>query len=349
MKKSFVTLLSALMLVAAACGTSTSNGGETSGNGSTAAPAAPTNDSGDKQEAVTIGITQIVEHPSLDAAREGFLAALKDAGYTEGENLTIDYQNAQGDMNTNVTIAQKFASDKVDLVLAIATPSAQAMAKASSEIPIVFTAVTDPLGAKLVDSLEKPGGNVTGVSDTHPDAIQKTMESVKEFFPEAKNVGIIYNNGEQNSVVNVENAKEAMGPLGLQPVEVTVANSSEVKQAADSLVGRVDVIYIPKDNTVVSALDAVVMVANDKDIPLFVGETDSVKAGGFAGFGFEYRDLGYTTGQMAIEILKGKNPSDIPVGFPAKLELMMNTKTAKEQNITITDEMKSKAILYPEE
>ncbi|MBO8164181.1 MAG: ABC transporter substrate-binding protein [Brevibacillus sp.] len=344
MKKSFAIALSALMLFAAACGSS----GTTSSGGSGESGSAPAQDSGggDQKKQVTIGITQIVEHPSLDASREGFLAALKDAGYVEGENLKVDYQNAQGDMNTNVTIAQKFASDKVDLVLAIATPSAQAMAKASKEVPIVFTAVTDPLGAKLVDSLEKPGGNVTGVSDTHPEAIKKTMEAIKEFFPDAKNVGVIYNNGEQNSVVNVENAKKEMDALGLQAVEVTVANSSEVKQAAESLIGRVDVIYIPKDNTVVSALDAVVMVANDKDIPLFVGETDSVKAGGFAGFGFEYFDLGYTTGQKAVEILKGKSPSEIPVGFPDKLELMINVKTAKEQNITITDAMKSKAKLY---
>ncbi|WP_126429686.1 ABC transporter substrate-binding protein [Brevibacillus marinus] len=346
MKKSFVLLLSAIMLLAAACGTSSStNGGGESGN-NTAAPSASSNESGEEKKHVTIGITQIVEHPSLDAAREGFIAALHDAGYKEGENLTLDYQNAQGDMNTNVTIAQKFASDKVDLVLAISTPSAQAVAKATSEIPIVFTAVTDPLGAKLVQSLDKPGANVTGVSDTHPDAIKKTMETIKEFFPDAVNVGMIYNNGEQNSVVNVENAKKAMEPLGLKPVEVTVANSSEVKQAADSLVGRADVLYIPKDNTVVSALDAVLLVANEKDIPMFVGETDSVKAGGFAGYGFEYHDLGYTTGQMALEILNGKSPSEIPVKFPEKLELMINTKTAQEQNITLTDAMKNNAILY---
>lgn len=347
LKKSFVLLLSAVMLLTAACGTSTTtNQGGTSGGGETSAPATSSNESGEEKKHVTIGITQIVEHPSLDAARVGFIAALQDAGYKEGENLKIDYQNAQNDMNTNVTIAQKFAADKVDLVLAISTPSAQAIAQATSDIPIVFTAVTDPLGAKLVQSLEKPGGNVTGVSDTHPDAIKKTMEVIKEFFPEAVNVGIIYNNGEQNAVVNVENAKQAMEPLGLKPVEVTVANSSEVKQAADSLVGRVDVIYIPKDNTVVSALDAVLMVANDKDIPMFVGETDSVKAGGFAAYGFEYYDLGYTTGKMALEILGGKSPSEIPVQFPEKLDLMINTKTAAEQNITITDAMKSNAILY---
>jgi putative tryptophan/tyrosine transport system substrate-binding protein len=322
MKKSLAVLLSGAMLLLAACG-----------GGSDQA-------SGEKNEkTVKIGITQIVEHPSLDAAREGFIAALKDAGYEEGKNLKLDYQNAQGDMNNNASIAQKLVSDKNDLILAIATPSAQAAVQATKDIPILFTAITDPVGAELVQSLEKPGGNATGTSDTHPDAIEKTIAAIKTFIPDAKKVGIIYNNGEPNSVVNVKNAKEALEAAGLEAVETTISTSSEVKQAAESMVGRVDVLYIPKDNTVVAALESVITVANDKDIPTFVGEGDSVKRGTFASYGFDYHDLGYTTGKMAIEIIKGKKPSDMPVGFPENLELIVNKKAAKEEGVNLTDEM----------
>ncbi|MBS8267069.1 sugar ABC transporter substrate-binding protein [Mesobacillus boroniphilus] len=321
MKKSLAVILSGAMLMLAACG------------GSNQA-------SGDKKEKmVKIGITQIVEHPSLDATREGFIAALKDAGYEEGKNLKLDYQNAQGDMNNNASIAQKLVSDKNDLILAIATPSAQAAVQATKDIPILFSAITDPVSAELVQSFEKPGGNATGTSDTHPDAIKNTIAAIKKFVPDAKKVGIIYNNGEPNSVINVKNAKEALKEAGLEAVETTISASSEVKQAAESMVGRVDVMYIPKDNTVVAALESVIAVANDKDIPTFSGDGDSVKRGTFASYGFDYYDLGYTTGKMAVEILKGKKPSEIPVGFPENLELILNKKAAEEEGITLTEDM----------
>lgn len=322
MKKRLAVLLSGAMLLLSACG-----GGSNEASGEK------------KEETVKIGITQIVEHPSLDAAREGFIAALKDAGYEEGKNLKLDYQNAQGDMNNNASIAQKLVSDKNDLILAIATPSAQAAIQATKDIPILFTAITDPVGAELVQSFEKPGGNATGTSDTHPDAIKNTIAAIKKFIPDAKKVGIIYNNGEPNSVVNVKNAREALEEAGLEAVETTISTSSEVKQAAESMVGRVDVLYIPKDNTVVAALESVITVANDKDIPTFVGEGDSVKRGTFASYGFDYHDLGYTTGKMAVEILKGKKPADIPVGFPENLELIVNKKAAEEEGIKLTDDM----------
>ncbi|MFT9600051.1 ABC transporter substrate-binding protein [Mesobacillus sp.] len=322
MKKSLAVLLSSAMLMLAACG-----------GGSNQA-------SGDKKEKmVKIGITQIVEHPSLDATREGFIAALKDAGYEEGKNLKLDYQNAQGDMNNNASIAQKLVSDKNDLILAIATPSAQAAVQATKDIPILFSAITDPVSAELVQSFEEPGGNATGTSDTHPDAIKNTIASIKKFIPDAKKVGIIYNNGEPNSVINVKNAKEAIKEAGLEAVETTISTSSEVKQAAESMVGRVDVLYIPKDNTVVAALESVIAVGNDKDIPIFSGDGDSVKRGTFASYGFDYHDLGYTTGKMAVEILKGKKPSEIPVGFPENLELIVNKNAAKEEGITLTEDL----------
>lgn len=332
-------VLTGVLMIFAACGTGESEetGGQPASEGTKGS-----------EEKVTIGITQIVEHPSLDATREGFIKALEDAGYKEGENAAFDIQLAQGDMSTNQTIARKFADDNVDLILAISTPSAQVALNETKDIPILFTAITDPVGAQLVESIESPGGNATGTSDTHPDAIRRTMESITEFFPEAKKVGVIFNSGEQNAEVNVRNAKEAMAELGLEPVEASISTTAEVKQAAESLVGRVDVIYVPKDNTVVAGLESVIMVANSEDIPLFVGESDSVKRGGFAGYGFEYKDLGYRTGEMAVDILKGKKPADIPVEFPGSLDLVINVKSAKEQGIELTDAMKEKAILVGE-
>ncbi|WNS75986.1 ABC transporter substrate-binding protein [Bacillus sp. DTU_2020_1000418_1_SI_GHA_SEK_038] len=332
MKKIWMTLLCCMLLVLAACG----NSSESSSSSSS------TDNGGDNKEAektVKVGIIQLVEHPSLDAAREGFVAALKDAGYEEGKNLKLDYQNAQGDMNNNMSIAQNLVADQNDVILAIATASAQAVVQSTKEIPILFTAITDPVGANLVESFESPGGNVTGTSDTHPDAIKNTINSIKEFIPDAKKVGIIYNSGEPNSVVNVENAKKVIAEIGLEAVETSVSTSSEVKQAAESLVGRADVFYIPKDNTVVSALESVITVANDKKIPMFVGEGDSVKRGAFASYGLDYHDLGYSTGKMAVDILNGKKPSDIPVGFPENLELVIHKKAAELQGITLTEEI----------
>ncbi|MGJ7922342.1 ABC transporter substrate-binding protein [Neobacillus sp. LXY-4] len=298
---------------------------------------------------VKIGIIQLVEHPSLDAAREGFIAALKDAGYEKGKNLTIDYQNAQGDINNNMTIAQNLVANQNDLIFAITTSSAQAVTKATKDIPILFTAITDPVGAKLVESLEKPGGNVTGTSDTHPNAIKNTIKSIKEFFPDTKKVGIVYNSGEPNAVTNTENAKKVLKEIGLEPVLTSISTTSEVKQAAESLVDRVDVFYVPKDNTVVAGLESIIKIANEHDIPTFVGEGDSVKRGTFASYGFEYHDLGYTTGQMAIDILKNdKKPSAIPVGFPDNLELYINKKAAAEEGITLTEEMTKNARIVGE-
>ncbi|WP_374017327.1 ABC transporter substrate-binding protein [Paenibacillus thiaminolyticus] len=329
--KPFFSIVMVCSLLLAACG----NSSEPKDTGK--------NDDGKKL--VKIGIAQYANHPSLDGAREGFLQALKDAGYEENVNLQVDFHNAQGDMNNNLTIAQKLVGDKNDLILAIATPTAQAVAKATKDIPVLFTAVTDPVTSKLVDSLEKPGGNVTGTRDTNPDAIKKTMETIKKFFPEARKIGVIYNSGEQNSVVNIANVKQVLQDGGLETVEATVTNSSEVKQAADSLVGRADIIYLTSDNTVISALSSVVSVANDKDIPLFCESSESVGEGAFASIGFQYYDLGYTTGKMAVEVLKGASPADIPVQFSEKLDLMINPKAAEAQGITLTEEMTQGAIL----
>jgi putative ABC transport system substrate-binding protein len=289
----------------------------------------------------TIGISQIVEHPSLDATREGFLAGLKDAGLEEGKNLKVSYSNAQGDMTTNTTIAQNFKADKKDLVLGIATPSAIALAQEIKDKPVIFTAVTDPVGAELVENPEKPGGNVTGISDTHPDEIRKLMEFISTQFPNVKTIGTVINQGEQNAVVSIERAQAALDAYGIKIEKAAVTNSSEVQQAASSLAGRVEAIYIPKDNTVVSAFEAVVGVANKEKLPLFVGDIDSVKRGAFATYGYQYYDIGYTTGKLAADILlNGKNPGDIAVGYPEQLDLYYSETAAAAQGVAITDEIK---------
>ena len=219
-----------------------------------------------------IGITQVAPHPSLDAATEGFKKALKDKGI----KVSYDEQNAQADMNNTQTIAKNFVGDKVDLIFANATPSVTAALNATKVIPIIFTSVTDPVGAGFVEAFDKPGKNITGTTDNHPEATKKTISFITNEV-KAKKIGVIYNSGEQNSIVQVKEVKKIAEANGAKLVEVSVSTTAEVKQAAESLVGRVDAIYVPTDNTVVTALDSVISIANSKKIPLFVGELDSIK------------------------------------------------------------------------
>lgn len=279
-----------------------------------------------------IGITQIVEHPSLDAAREGFKAALQEAGI----NATYDEQLAQGDNSLNTTIAQNLVNSDVDLIFANSTPSAQAALAQTTETPIIFTSVTDAVAAQLIQSMEQPGGNVTGTIDLHPETIDKTLAFIQELG--VKNVGMVYNAGEQNSVEQVKQVKEKAAALGLSVQEASVSTSAEVKQAAESLVGKVEGFYIITDNTVVSALESVIDVANANKLPLVVGELDSVARGGLAAYGFEYYDIGFEAGQMAVKILKGEaTPADLPAQYPQNLKLVINKETADTLGLDIQD------------
>lgn len=309
MKKPLLSIITLGILALAACGTSAGSDGD--------------------GEVYKIGATQIAEHPSLDAAYEGFKEALEDAGL----NVEYDFQSAQNDQNNVKPISDGFVADDVDLIFANSTPSALGALQATSEIPIVFTSVTDAVDAKLVSSMEEPDGNITGVVDLHPEAIQSTVQFIAEYFPNAT-VGMVYNAGEQNSVRQVDTVKEAAEGTGVTIEERTVANTAEVQQAATTLVGDVDIFYIITDNTVVSALDSVVGVANDQDIPLIVGEPDSLAKGGFATFGIDYRTIGYRTGEIAVEILTdGKSPSDFPIEYPPEIQLFINKQGAEEQGV----------------
>jgi len=294
-------------------------------------------------ETVTLGISQIVEHPALDASRQGALDELAERGYVEGDNLEVDFQNAQGDTSIAAQIARKFAGDRPDLVLAISTPSAQAAASAlQDDTPIVFTAVTDPLIAKLVSDMDAPGGNITGVVDAPP--LQAQLQLIRDMFPEAKRLGVIYNPGEANSVSQAEKLGVMAPELDFELVEVTASRTSEVMGAARSLAGRADAIYVPVDNTVVSALESVLKVGYDADIPVFTGDNSSVERGALASLGFSYYDMGRQTGEMIASILGGEKAGDLPVGTVEKLELILNRGAAEQIGYEIPAEFEEQAV-----
>ncbi|MEY3869551.1 MAG: hypothetical protein RLZZ338_3442 [Cyanobacteriota bacterium] len=302
----------------------------------------PTTNSPNNQTTKFVAITQIVEHPALDATREGVKAELTEAGFTAGKNLKLEWQSAQGSPATAVQIASKFVSSNPDVIVAISTPSAQAVVAASRDkIPVIFTTVTDPLGAKLVTNLAKPGGMVTGVSALTP--IDKHLDLIKEITPNAKRIGVIYNAGEANSQKVLQLLKQEIPKRGMTLVETTVSRSSDVATAARSLVGKADVIYIPTDNTVVSALESVIQVGNENKLPVYSGDNDSVKRGAIASLGYNYYDIGRQTGKQVLKVLKGEKPGNLSVEDPQKIELYLNLKSAKTMGVTFTDALKSKA------
>lgn len=288
-----------------------------------------------------IGIIQIVEHPSLNTIRETFIEQLEKNGFKDGENITIDYQNAQNDQTNLKTIAKKFATNKYDLIVAIATPSALAAAGETKDIPVLFSAVTDPVTAQLVKSLEKPGGNVTGTSDAVSAA--KIMELAMRITPEIKTIGALYNSSEINSISVINDLKEFAKSNGLTVVEATVTSSSEVQQAVQSLVGKTDAIFSPIDNTVASAMPVVAQIANKAKIPVYVGADSMVKDGGLATYGINYPVLGRETADMAAEILKGKNPGDMPVRIMTEVDIYINKATADEIGLTIPEDVLNEA------
>nr|WP_245152408.1 ABC transporter substrate-binding protein [Allopusillimonas soli] len=285
--------------------------------------------------AQSVAVTSIVEHPALDSVKDGVKEALKKAGYTEEKGLNWQFQTAQGNTAIAAQIARKYVGDKPDVIVAIATPSAQAVVAATKTIPVVYSAVTDPVAAQLVPSLEASGTNVTGVSDAL--SLEKQIELIKKVVPDAKRVGMVYNPGEANSVVVVKRMRELLPKSDMTLVEATAARTVDVGAAARSLVGKVDVIYTNTDNNVVSAYEALVKVGNDAKIPLVASDTDSVKRGAIAALGINYHDVGLQTGRMVVRILKGEKPGDIPSETSDKLELFVNPGAAKKQGVTLAE------------
>ncbi|MYN12228.1 ABC transporter substrate-binding protein [Pusillimonas sp. TS35] len=285
--------------------------------------------------AQSVAVTSIVEHPALDAVKDGVKQALEQAGYTEKSGLKWQFQTAQGNTAIAAQIARKYVGDNPNVIVAIATPSAQAVVAATKSIPVVYSAVTDPVAAQLVPSMEPSGTNVTGVSDAL--ALEKQVDLIKKVVPNAKRVGMVYNPGEANSVVVVKRMRELLPKSGMSLVEASAARTVDVGAAARSLVGKVDVIYTNTDNNVVSAYESLVKVGNDAKIPLVASDTDSVKRGAIAALGVNYHDLGIQTGKLVVRILKGEKPGGIASQTSDKLELYVNPGAAEKQGVKLSE------------
>ena len=289
------------------------------------------------QAVKSVGITAIVEHPALDSARKGVEDELKAQGWVVGKNLKVTYQSAQGNAATAGQIARKFVGDKTDVIVAIATPSAQAAVAATKNIPVVFAAVTDPVAAKLVKSWNASGTNVTGVSDRLPLAPQ--IDLLLKVKPGAKRVGYVYSPGEVNSVVVLKELKTELAKRGMTVVEAAAPRTVDIPSATKSLVGKVDVMYTSTDNNVVSAYEAMVRVAQEAKLPLVASDPGSVKRGATAALGMNYYDMGRQAGKMVDKILKGTKPGAIAPETGNKLALVVNPEAAKKQGVTLSDDL----------
>ena len=288
-----------------------------------------------KKDVFRIGISQFITHQSLDATREGFVDELAKQGYIEGENIEIDLQNAQGEQRNLKTISQQLAESS-DVVLAIATPSAQSLANTTQTTPVIFSAVTDPVSAKLVESREHPGGNVTGTSDQSSDAISTQINLIKKVLPKAKTIGILYTQSEPNSVVQKDEAKRLLEEKGFTVVEKTILDSNNVKAAAESLMAEVDMVFVPTDNIISSTMETVKQVSIKHKVPVFGGSTEMIAVGGLYNYGTNYEELGRQTARMLVRVLKGEKPENMAVELPEKLELHTNQEMADALGIDIS-------------
>ncbi len=283
-----------------------------------------------------IGVNQLVEHAALDASYQGFVDALAEAGYVDGEKITIDHQNAQGDQVNAIAIAKKLVNDNDDLILAIATPASQAVANATKDIPILVTAVTDPAGAGLVTSNDAPGGNVSGTSNLTP--VKGQIDLLKKLIPDAKKIAILYCSSEVNSKIQADMAIEAATALGIDTEEATVSGTNEIQQVVESLIGKVDAIYAPTDNVIAMAMPAVAQVANDNNLPVICGEEGMVDAGGLATYEIDYYELGKLTGKQAVKIIEGTaTTAEMPIEYLSvdECKLYINKDVAAQLGIEI--------------
>ncbi|EEY43762.1 ABC transporter substrate-binding protein [Vibrio mimicus VM223] len=288
-----------------------------------------------------VAVSQIVEHPALDATRQGLLDGLKAKGYEEGKNLEFDYKTAQGNPAIAVQIARQFVGENPDVLVGIATPTAQALVSATKTIPIVFTAVTDPVGAKLVKQLEQPGKNVTGLSDLSP--IEQHVELIKEILPNVKSIGVVYNPGEANAVSLMELLKLSAAKHGIKLVEATALKSADVQSATQAIAEKSDVIYALIDNTVASAIEGMIVAANQAKTPVFGAATSYVERGAIASLGFDYYQIGVQTADYVAAILEGKEPGTLDVQVAKGSDLVINKTAADKLGISIPDAVLARA------
>ncbi len=289
-----------------------------------------------------VAITQIVEHPALDAAHQGVVDELAERGYRVGENLRVMHESAQGNSAIASQIARKFVGESPDVIVAIATPSAQTVAAAARDIPVIFSAVTDPVAAKLVKSWEAPGANITGVSDMLP--IEKHLDLLQRMLPDAKRIGTVYNPGEANAAALVELLEERLAARGLELVKGAATKTSEVLGAARSLIGKADAIYLTTDNTVISAAEAVISVGERAKIPVFAADTATVERGAVAALGFNYYNHGRQTGAMVARVLEGATTADMPVEIMEELDLYVNPEAGERMGITLSEDLIQEAV-----
>ncbi|ADV70517.1 TPA: tryptophan ABC transporter substrate-binding protein [Streptococcus suis] len=299
------------------------------------------NNSSTSTEKVKIGVLQFVTHDSLDEIYKGIKAGLEEGGYTTTDNLEIDFMNAEGDQSQVQTMSKKLVDNGNELLIGIATPAAQGLANATTELPIIMGAVTDPVGANLVTDLKNPGGNITGVSDQTP--VADAVSLIKEITPDAKTIGVLYSSNEDNSKIQVAEFKAAAEEAGYTVLEYAVASSNEIAATVEVASSKADVLFTPVDNTVASAFSTVVSVANKTKTPIFTSVEDMVEGGGIASVTLSQYDLGVATGKMAAKILDGANPADTPVQIFNEGTVVVNQKVAKELGITLSDDVISKA------
>ncbi len=330
--KRIVTLLLALLFTAALALSGCASGGDE-----------PKSDEGDK-DVPRIGLIQLMEHPSLDTIRSSLIAELASQGFIDGDTCIIDYQNGQGDQNNMKTIAQKFKADGCDMIIAIATPAAQAVLGETSDIPIIFSAVTDPVEAGLVKDPEHPGANITGTSDLVSAA--KIMELAQKITPDFKTIGALYNSGEANSLSVIEDLKEYAEQNGLKVIESPLMNQSEAQQAASALVGKVDIVFSPIDNSVASTMPIVTQVFDNAQIPFYVSADSMVMTGGLATYGINYKVLGKETGEMAVQVLNGADPGTLPVRTMSEMSIYVNTDVAKRAGVTFPQDVLDSATVF---
>lgn len=294
-----------------------------------------------KTSQIKIGVLQLIEHNALDSAYKGFVDGLKEAGYEDGKNIIIDYQNAQGEQANCITIGQKFINDKSDLILAIATPAAQAIANMTKDIPILITAVTDPADSKLVADNNAPGGNVTGTSDLTP--VEAQIELLKEIIPNVKTVGLLYCSSEQNSVFQINIAKKKLDSMGIKYIDIAISNLNEIQQVIQNVIGKVEAIYTPTDNMIANGMATVALMTEPAKLPVICGEGGMTMLGGTATYGINYYELGKLTSTQAVSILKGdKKTSEMPIEYLQKFDLVVNTNMIESIGLTIPEYLYNK-------
>ncbi|WP_038172919.1 ABC transporter substrate-binding protein [Vibrio pacinii] len=288
-----------------------------------------------------VAVSQIVEHPALDATRQGLIDGLKAKGYEQGKNLDFDFKTAQGNPAIAVQIARQFVGEKPDVLVGIATPTAQALVSATRSIPVVFTAVTDPVGAKLVKTMIQPGKNVTGLSDLSP--VNQHVALIKEIMPNVKSIGVVFNPGEANAVTLVELLKQSASEHGIKVVEATALKSADVQSATQAIVAKSDVIYAPTDNTVASAIEGMIVAANQAKTPVFGGATSYVEKGAIASVGFDYYQVGVQTADYVAAIIEGAEPGSLDVKVAKGSDLVVSSSAAMKLGITIPQSVLDRA------